>query len=45
MNISVLPIVHLKTSRPPGNPNAQHPWIFQKMVVKPELRPKPGSVV
>lgn len=45
MNTPALPIIHLKTSRPPGNPNAQHPWIFQKMVAKPEVRPKPGSVV
>lgn len=32
--------VHLKIER-----RSNHPWIFQKMVDKPEPRPKPGSVV
>ncbi|MEO5596952.1 MAG: class I SAM-dependent rRNA methyltransferase [Lysobacteraceae bacterium] len=45
MNAAEIPVIHLKTARPPGNPNAQHPWIFQKMVEKPATRPKPGSVV
>jgi 23S rRNA (cytosine1962-C5)-methyltransferase len=35
-----LPVIHLKTER-----RSRHPWIFQKMVEKPTLRPKPGSVV
>ena len=34
------PVVHLKIER-----RSNHPWIFQKMVEKPEPRPKPGSVV
>jgi 23S rRNA (cytosine1962-C5)-methyltransferase len=34
------PIVHLKIER-----RSNHPWIFQKMVEKPEVKPKPGSVV
>ena len=34
------PLIHLKTER-----RSTHPWIFQKMVEKPEPRPKPGSVV
>jgi 23S rRNA (cytosine1962-C5)-methyltransferase len=38
-NIS-LPVIHLKTER-----RSTHPWIFQKMVEKPAVRPKPGSVV
>jgi 23S rRNA (cytosine1962-C5)-methyltransferase len=40
MNRSVLPIVRLKIER-----RSNHPWIFQKMVEKPEPRPKPGSIV
>jgi 23S rRNA (cytosine1962-C5)-methyltransferase len=35
-----LPVIHLKTER-----RSLHPWIFQKMVEKPTVRPKPGSVV
>ena len=35
-----LPLVRLKTER-----RSNHPWIFQKMVEKPEPKPKPGSVV
>jgi 23S rRNA (cytosine1962-C5)-methyltransferase len=38
-NVS-LPVIHLKTER-----RSTHPWIFQKMVEKPAVRPKPGSVV
>ena len=34
------PIVRLKIER-----RSNHPWIFQKMVDKPDPRPKPGSVV
>ncbi len=37
---SDIPIIHLKTER-----RSTHPWIFQKMVEKPAVRPKPGSVV
>jgi 23S rRNA (cytosine1962-C5)-methyltransferase len=39
------PTIQLKTARPPSHPNAQHPWIYQKMVEKPAAKPKPGSVV
>jgi 23S rRNA (cytosine1962-C5)-methyltransferase len=35
-----LPVVYLKTER-----KSSHPWIFQKMVEKPEVKPKNGSVV
>ena len=35
-----LPVIHLKTER-----RSNHPWIFQKMVEKPEQKPKPGSIV
>jgi len=35
-----IPTVHLKIER-----RSNHPWIFQKMVEKPEPKPKPGSVV
>jgi len=35
-----LPQIRLKTER-----RSHHPWIFQKMVEKPAVRPKPGSVV
>lgn len=35
-----LPLVRLKTER-----RSTHPWIFQKMVEKPDPKPKPGSVV
>jgi 23S rRNA (cytosine1962-C5)-methyltransferase len=34
------PVVRLKIER-----RSNHPWIFQKMVEKPEVKPKPGSVV
>ena len=37
---STNPVVRLKIER-----RSNHPWIFQKMVDKPEPRPKPGSVV
>jgi 23S rRNA (cytosine1962-C5)-methyltransferase len=37
---SELPIITLKTER-----RSRHPWIFQKMVEKPAVKPKPGSVV
>jgi 23S rRNA (cytosine1962-C5)-methyltransferase len=40
MDSSALPVIHLKTER-----RSTHPWIFQKMVEKPAVRPKPGSVV
>jgi 23S rRNA (cytosine1962-C5)-methyltransferase len=40
MESSALPVIHLKTER-----RSTHPWIFQKMVEKPAVRPKPGSVV
>jgi len=45
MNTSANPAIHLKTARPASHPNAQHPWIYQKMIEKPAVRPKPGSVV
>lgn len=35
-----LPIVTLKTER-----RSTHPWIFQKMVEKPAVKPRPGSIV
>ncbi len=35
-----LPVVHLKIER-----RSNHPWIYQKMVEKPEPKPKPGSIV
>ena len=35
-----LPVIHLKTER-----RSTHPWIFQKMVDKPAVRPKPGAPV
>ncbi|HEY2396013.1 MAG TPA: class I SAM-dependent rRNA methyltransferase [Rudaea sp.] len=34
------PVVRLKIER-----RSNHPWIFQKMVDKPDPRPKPGSIV
>ena len=37
---AALPVIRLKTER-----RSTHPWIFQKMVEKPDVRPKPGSVV
>jgi 23S rRNA (cytosine1962-C5)-methyltransferase len=45
MDIPANPKIQLKTARPASHPNAQHPWIYQKMVEKPASRPKPGSVV
>lgn len=35
-----IPVIQLKIER-----RSNHPWIFQKMVEKPAVRPKPGSVV
>jgi len=35
-----LPQVQLKIER-----RSNHPWVFQKMVEKPEQKPKPGSIV
>jgi 23S rRNA (cytosine1962-C5)-methyltransferase len=35
-----LPTVRLKIER-----RSNHPWIFQKMVEKPEPKPRPGSIV
>ena len=40
MNSSANPTIHLKIER-----RSNHPWIFQKMVEKPEPKPKPGSIV
>ena len=40
MSSAANPVVHLKIER-----RSNHPWIFQKMVEKPEPRPKPGSIV
>ena len=40
MNLPNNPVVHLKIER-----RSNHPWIFQKMVEKPEPKPKPGTVV
>src|SRR4029079_10120171 len=40
MNPNTLPVVGLKIER-----RSNHPWIFQKMVEKPEAKPKPGSIV
>lgn len=38
--VGALPLIQLKTER-----RSNHPWIFQKMVEKPEPKPKPGTVV
>ena len=35
-----LPAVHLKNAW-----RSSHPWIFQKLVEKPAVRPKPGAIV
>mgnify|MGYP000933747441 CR=1 FL=1 len=35
-----LPTVRLKIER-----KSNHPWIFQKMVEKPEPKPRPGTIV
>ena len=40
MSAQDLPVVHLKIER-----KSTHPWIFQKMVEKPEAKPRPGSIV
>ena len=40
MNMPALPVISLKIER-----RSNHPWIFQKMVVKPDAKPKPGSIV
>jgi 23S rRNA (cytosine1962-C5)-methyltransferase len=40
MNSAAYPVVRLKIER-----RSNHPWIFQKMVEKPEPKPKPGSIV
>src|SRR5499425_3218491 len=40
MKPSPNPVVRLKIER-----RSNHPWIFQKMVEKPDPRPKPGSIV
>ena len=40
MNTQDLPVVRLKIER-----KSTHPWIFQKMVEKPEAKPRPGSIV
>ena len=40
MTTQELPVVHLKIER-----KSTHPWIFQKMVEKPESKPRPGSIV
>ncbi len=39
-NTAIIPTVYLKIER-----RSTHPWIFQKMVEKPEQKPKPGSIV
>jgi 23S rRNA (cytosine1962-C5)-methyltransferase len=39
-NAASLPVIQLKTER-----RSTHPWIFQKMVEKPAVKPKPGSIV
>ena len=40
MNTEALPVVRLKIER-----RSNHPWIFQKMVDKPAVKPKPGALV
>ena len=35
-----LPLIQLRTER-----RSNHPWIFQKMVEKPDPKPKPGTIV
>ena len=40
MTTPALPSVRLKIER-----RSNHPWIFQKMVEKPDAKPKPGSIV
>jgi 23S rRNA (cytosine1962-C5)-methyltransferase len=38
--MNTLPVVRLKNAW-----KSTHPWIFQKLVEKPAVRPKPGSIV
>jgi 23S rRNA (cytosine1962-C5)-methyltransferase len=38
--MNALPVVRLKNAW-----KSTHPWIFQKLVEKPAVRPKPGSIV
>src|SRR5579862_5250574 len=38
-NASELPVIKLNTLR-----RTSHPWIFQKMVEKPAVKPPPGTV-
>ena len=38
--VGALPLIQLKTER-----HSNHPWIFQKMVEKPDPKPKPGTLV
>jgi 23S rRNA (cytosine1962-C5)-methyltransferase len=40
MNTPALPVIRLKSDRPPG-----HPWVWSAQVCKPEGRLPPGSVV
>ncbi|WP_395680126.1 class I SAM-dependent rRNA methyltransferase [Dokdonella sp.] len=40
MNREALPLITLKTER-----RSNHPWIFQKMVEKPDPKPRPGTIV
>src|SRR6185503_11132813 len=40
MNAAPLPVVNLRIER-----RSNHPWIFQKMVDKPAVKPKPGAIV
>jgi 23S rRNA (cytosine1962-C5)-methyltransferase len=40
MNSSPIPTIQLKINR-----RSSHPWVFQKMVEKPAVKPPPGSVV
>ncbi len=37
---TALPAVHLKNAW-----RSSHPWIFQKLVAKPEQKPRPGTIV
>ena len=40
MDASALPTVRLRNAW-----RSSHPWIFQKLVEKPAVKPKPGSLV
>ena len=40
MNSETLPVVRLRIER-----RSNHPWIFQKLVDKPAVKPKPGALV